>query len=66
VARILGSTVPKKPKSLTLTVFLLKDQLEDTAEILKHSDILMQLPVLIGGKATGTLFVQPTDDRRPS
>jgi len=58
--------VPKKLKSRTLTVFLLKDGLKDPAEILKHSDTLTEFPVLIAGKATGALFVQPTDDRQPS
>jgi uncharacterized protein (TIGR04141 family) len=58
--------VPKKLKSRTLTVFLLKEHLKEPAQILKHSGALLQLPVLITGKPKGALFVQPTDDRRPS
>jgi uncharacterized protein (TIGR04141 family) len=58
--------VSKRLKSRTLTIFLLKDHVKEAADFLKHSDTLMQFPVLIAGKPTGTLFIQPTDDRRPS
>ncbi len=58
--------MPKKPKSRTLTVFLIKDSLEEPSEILKGIGSLTELPVSIDGKITGSLFVQPTHDRPPS
>jgi uncharacterized protein (TIGR04141 family) len=58
--------MPGKPKSRTLTIFLLKDSFKEGGEIFKHPGALVELPVSIAGNATGNLFVQPTDDRRPS
>jgi uncharacterized protein (TIGR04141 family) len=58
--------MPKKLKSRTLTVFLVKDGLAEASEILKAVDSLAELSVSIEGQAGGRLFVQPTHDRQPS
>jgi uncharacterized protein (TIGR04141 family) len=63
---MLGLTMPSKPKSRTLTIFLLKDPPRHAPELLKHADSLIQEPVLIGGQTAGMLYVEPSDDRRPS
>ncbi|MBV9885716.1 MAG: TIGR04141 family sporadically distributed protein [Acidobacteria bacterium] len=58
--------MPAKPKSRTLTIFLLKDPVQEPGAILKHSQTLIEHPVLIDGKHAGSIFLQPTDDRKPS
>ena len=58
--------MPAKPKSRTLTIFLLKTPEQRPADIPKHSHTLTEFPVSIEGRLTGSIFVQPTDDRRPS
>ena len=57
--------MPQKPKSRSLTVFLLKDPPKEAAELLKHSDALTQYPVLANEQSSGRLYVAPSDDRRP-
>jgi uncharacterized protein (TIGR04141 family) len=58
--------VPKKSRSRSLTVFLLKDPPKDASELLKHADSLVQYPVVVAGQSAGRLHIEPSDDRRPS
>jgi len=62
----LRQSMPKKPKSRVLTVFLLKDPAKPPGDILKHSHTLSEYEVSIAGEAAGAVYVQPSDDRRAS
>jgi uncharacterized protein (TIGR04141 family) len=57
--------MPPKPKSRTLTIFLLKNPPGQAPELLKHADSLIHHPVLVAEQPAGDLYVEPSDDRRP-
>jgi uncharacterized protein (TIGR04141 family) len=57
--------MPTKPKSRTLTAFLLKKEFTEPSEILKPRENVTEPPFTICGAPKGRLFLQPSEDRTP-
>jgi uncharacterized protein (TIGR04141 family) len=56
----------RKSKSRILTIFLLKPDLNEPAQILKPRKALSEIPVNIEGEEQGTLFFQPSENKQPA
>ncbi len=60
------TAMPRKLKSRTLAIFLLKEGLTEADEVLKARGSLVEVLVSLGGAELGKLFVQPSAEKPPS
>lgn len=58
--------MPRRPKTRTITVFLIKETESEPSSILKRSEVLTEFDVKINGQSHGRLFVQSSSEKDPS